>query len=530
MSNKLLLAWNEINWPLVEKRISRQQNRVYRASMEGNKAKVHALQRRIIASLDAKLVAVKRVTTENKGRVKGQRAISHVKKMELVNKLKLDGKTSSSRRIYVSKPGKSNSRPQGIQTIEDRAKQMLAKLALEPEWEAIFEPNSYGFRPGRSCHDAIASIFLSLRGKSRYVLDADIQKCFDQIDHDKLIKKLATFEIIENQIKAWLKANIMVEPLNRPDEVIKSIEGIPQVEIISSLLINIVFHDLENSIKNWYADSWYPKTGKSTKVAKRDRKASIGISRYLDNFIIIAPRRIDIEEIKNQVEIWLYNEVGLKLSKAKIRIVNSTEGFEFLGFQIISIKKDTGEYKVKIHPSKSSKAQIIKSTRKIIQANRSASSYNLNLLLSPRIIGWAEYFKTSECSKDFAKIDYLIFNQVRAWVFRRKSKNFQARTKLKEKYFPSEKLLSFRGKKYLNNWILHGQTKIKGKLKENFLPKMVWVGSSQHIKIKGNASPYDKNHFYWAKRTEKYSGFCYSTSKLIKKQKGCCAVHSNGCY
>ena len=228
------IAWNDINWTLVQDRISRQQRRVYKASVEGNRAKVHAIQRRIIVSLDARLLAVRRVTTENKGRntagVDKVKAISHKKKIELAYRLKLDGKASPIRRTYIPKPGKSERRPLGIPTIDDRAKQMLAKLALEPEWEAIFEPNSYGFRPGRSCHDATATLFLSLKKKSRYVLDADIQKCFDRIDYDKLLKKLSTFDLMENQIKAWLKADIMVSYLNRPDEVIQAMEGTPHRE------------------------------------------------------------------------------------------------------------------------------------------------------------------------------------------------------------------------------------------------------------------------------------------------------------
>merc|ERR1712176_1419841 len=165
-------------------------------------------------------------------------------KMKLVSKLKLDGKTKAIRRVYIPKPGKSEVRPLGIPTIEDRAKQMLAKLALEPEWEAVFEPNSYGFRPGRSCHDAIASLFLSLRGKSQFVLDADIQKCFDQMDHEKLLKKLSTFDQMENQIVAWLKADIMVGYLKRPDEILQSLEGTPQGGILSPLLANIALHGL----------------------------------------------------------------------------------------------------------------------------------------------------------------------------------------------------------------------------------------------------------------------------------------------
>ena len=324
---------------------------------------------RIIASLDAKLLAVRKVTTETKG--------SHENNMKLAYQIKLDGKTRPIRRTYIPKPGKSEMRPLGIPTIEDRAKQMLAKLALEPEWEAIFEPNSYGFRPGRSCHDAIATLFLSLRGKSRYVLDADIQKCFDRIDHEKLLTKLSTFDTMESQIKAWLKADIMVGYLNRPDEVFQCMEGTPQGGVISPLLSNIALHGLGDDIKEWYANTWYPITGRSYKVAKRDRKAAIGFSRYADDFVITAPERKDIEAIEKQVAIWLDKEAGLELSKAKTRIINSTEGFEFLGFQIISIKKQQMRIKVKIHPSRESKARIIQRIRKLIQENKSASSYSL---------------------------------------------------------------------------------------------------------------------------------------------------------
>ena len=520
------LAWNDIDWTLVQKRISRQQRRVYKASMEGNKSKVHALQCRIISSLDAKLLAVRRVTTENKGRntagVDGVKAISHEKKIELAYRLKLDGKASPIRRTYIPKPGKSEYRPLGIPTIDDRAKQMLAKLALEPEWEAVFEPNSYGFRPGRSCHDAIATIFISLRGKSRYVLDVDIQKCFDRIDHDKLLHKLATFEQMKTQIRAWLTSDIMVGYFKRPDEVFHSMEGTPQGEVISPLLANIALHGLGEHIKEWYANEWYPTTGRNTKVGKRDRKAAIGFARYADDFVITAPNRADIEQIQEQVSIWLNNEAGLELSKAKTRIVNSTEGFEFLGFQIITIKQSDETFKLKIHPSKSSKTRIIQRIRNLIQANKSASSYNLITLLSSRIIGWANYFRYSECSLDFSKIDYIIYGQIRAWVFRRGSKNLRSRTKLKLKYFPENKTYRFRGKDYTNNWILAGSTLEKGKVKENFLPKMVWVHSLQYIKIKASASPYDGNHLYWAQRTEKYSGFNHRVSKLIKLQKGCC--------
>jgi len=142
MSSFNQLAWKAINWAQVQKRLSRLQRRVYRASMENDRQKVRGLQRRILNSLDSKLIAVRRVTTENQGLntagVDGVKAISQDKKMNLAINLKIDGKSSNIRRVYIPKPGKKENRPLGILTIEDRAKQMLAKLALEPEWEAKF--------------------------------------------------------------------------------------------------------------------------------------------------------------------------------------------------------------------------------------------------------------------------------------------------------------------------------------------------------------------------------------------------------
>lgn len=529
------LAWNDVDWALVQKRVTRQQYRIYKASTErelfdtGN-AKIHSLQRRVITSLDAKLLAVRRVTTDNKGRNTGgvdrQLFLSPKEKMDLVYKLKLEGKSSPIRRTYIPKPGRSDVRPLGIPTIEDRAKQMLAKIALEPEWEAKFEPNSYGFRPGRSCHDAIQSLYLSLRGTSRYLLDADIQKCFDRIDHDKLLQKLSTFGLMERQINAWLKADIMTGYSDRPEETFQSLEGTPQGGVISPLLANIALHGMEDYIKTWYATNWYLNTGQSRKLSIRDRKSQIGFSRYADDFVITAPRLADIEAIKEQVKLWLSEQVGLSLSEAKTQIVNSTEGFKFLGFHLISVKNLSKEqYKLKIYPSRASKAKLIERTRLIIQNNRAASAYNLIQQLAPRIIGWANYFQYSECSKDFTKMDYIIFQQIRAWVFRRKSSGLRSRTKLRDKYFPKGKKYLFRGKNHENNWILWGQTKEKhGNIREIFLPKLSWVASRQYVKIKGTASPYDGNHLYWAKRMEKYSGYSHSISRLIKRQYGRCTI------
>jgi RNA-directed DNA polymerase len=144
----------------------------------------------------------------NESRVK---SLTPKQRFTLAKELKLGTKAKPTRRVWISKQNKGEFRPLGIPTMKDRALQGLVKLALEPEWEAHFEPNSYGFRPARNCHDAIEAIFNAIRYKPKYVLDADISKCFDKINHSKLLEKLNTYPTLRRQIRAWLKAGVMDE-------------------------------------------------------------------------------------------------------------------------------------------------------------------------------------------------------------------------------------------------------------------------------------------------------------------------------
>ena len=329
---------------------------------------------------------------------------------------------------------------------------------------------------------------------------------------------------MENQIKAWLKMDIITRSQNNSNEVSQRMEVISQRNIISSLLVNIALHGLENYIKNWYINTWYRTREKNCNVKKRERIGDLGFTRYGENLIITGLGQIDMVEIRKQVAIWLSCKIGLKLSKEKTKIVKVTEGFEFLGFNIILIKVSSRAYRVKIYPSRKSKANLIERTRKIIQYNRAISSFFLINLLNRQIICWANYFRYSECGRDFSKMDYLVFSQVRSWVFRRKSKGLKSRIALKLKYFPEGKSYHFRGKYHKNNWILTGKNSTKlNQIQENFLLKMKWFDPERYVKIKGKVSPYNGNLSYWIKRTEKYSGFNHRISKLIRIQNGRCA-------
>lgn len=191
--------WKALPWRNLERGVFKLQRRIYRASSRGDRKAVHRLQRLLLRSRAAKLLAVRRVSQDNRGKrtagVDGVKALTPPQRLALAEDLALPEHAPPVRRVWIPKPGTSEQRPLGIPTLRDRAAQALAKLALEPEWEARFEPNSYGFRPGRSAHDAIVAIVLGLCRKAKYVLDADIAKCFDRIDQQALLQKLQTITV-----------------------------------------------------------------------------------------------------------------------------------------------------------------------------------------------------------------------------------------------------------------------------------------------------------------------------------------------
>ena len=260
-----MVEWRHTNWHKLEKRVFKLQKRIYRAEQRGDTKAVHRLQKTLMRSWSAKCLAVRRVTQDNRGKktagVDGIKSLTPVQRLAMVQILKLTHRAKPTRRVWIPKPGTKEKRPLGIPTMTDRALQALVKLALEPEWEAKFEPNSYGFRPGRSCHDAIGAIYLAVHQKAKYVLDADIAKCFDQINHDTLLEKLNTFPTISRQVRAWLKAGVIdwKAYANRQKAYSPTNEGTPQGGVISPLLANIALHGMENRI----AQAFPGRTGRN---------------------------------------------------------------------------------------------------------------------------------------------------------------------------------------------------------------------------------------------------------------------------
>src|SRR5690606_33493924 len=255
---------------------------------------------------------------KNTAGIDGVKRLTPEQRLHLAQTLRLTQKARPVRRGRIPKPGKTEKRPLGIPTMRDRAKQALAKLALEPEWEARFEPNSYGFRPGRSAHDAIEAIFQSICLKAKYVLDADIAQCFDRIRHEALLDKLQTFPLMRRAVRAWLKAGVM-----EGERLFPTPEGSPQGGVISPLLANIALHGLETAVN--------------------DAHPQARLIRYADDLVVLHKDLETIEQAQETVSAWLA-QMGLELKPSKTRITHTLHqhegniGFDFLGFHVRQYK------------------------------------------------------------------------------------------------------------------------------------------------------------------------------------------------
>ena len=521
------ITWDDINWTESFNKVRTLQSRIFKASLEGDMERAHWLQRLLLRNPHAKLIAVYTVTTLNKGRktpgIDKQLILTKTEKLDLALHLFLNGKAEPIRRVWIPKPN-GTQRPLGIPTIRDRAKQCLCKLALEPYWEAKFEPNSYGFRPGRSAQDAIEAIFSQLHHNvDKWVFDADIQKCFDTINHEALLQKLEAPSIIRYQVKAWLEAGVIEAYAHTPKEI-RTTMGTPQGGIISPLLANIALHGLENHLLDFVSQRGMPKPHANATKGTRAKRSALGIIRYADDFVLIHRNKDILDQAIVECENWL-STVGLTLEPTKCQLKLASQSFQFLGFQITYLFPGPARKKGKvlISPSKKSIKRLTEKTRQLIQSNKAASAYQLAGLLRPLLVGWANYFQYCECKETFAKVDNVIYQQLRAWTLRRAVR--QGRIEVMAKYFQKGQTYAFQGRSYSANWVFGGEKKTTagGELKAH-VPKLAWVSSKKFVKVQGTSSVYDGNAMYWSLRNPRYSLFSYRKTKLLRMQRGMCAM------
>ena len=516
----LRYEWETIPWRKLEKIVFKLQKRIYRASRNGENKLVHKLQRLLLKSHSAKLLAIRRVTQDNRGKktpgIDGKIAIEPKDRIKLAQELDISKKPQPTRRVWIPKPGKQEKRPLGIPTIADRAIQALGKMALEPEWEAKFEENSYGFRPGRSCHDAIEAIFSGIRQKRAYVLDADISGCFDNINHQALLDKLQTFPTLRKLIRNWLKAGVMDNNAFHNTE-----SGTPQGGVISPLLANIALHGLEIDTKEAMLPllKAYWNKNRSYKSNRKHLLSSMSIIRYADDFVVIHEGKEIIERSKEFIEHWLQN-IGLELKNSKTKICHTSDGdnpgFDFLGFNIrqynVSVhncgRRKSG-FKTLIKPSSESLKKHLKVIKDTLRRLRGANATAVIAKLNPIIRGWSQYFSTAVSRKTFEKAAHQLHQKLWQWAkFRHAHKGLMW---IKRKYFKRHGNDDWRFMDSDGYFLLrHSDLKIK-----------------KHIKVRGDKSPYDADYLYWSQRMGKHPMVRNKVAMLLKIQKGRCAHCSN---
>ena len=507
-ARKLILRkeWKTIPWRKLERKVFKLQNRIFKASQRGDYAVVRWLQKLLMRSWSARCLAVRKVTQDNRGKktagVDGVKNLSPKQRLQLVNKLDYRGHAKPTRRIWIPKPGKTEKRPLSIPTMSDRARQALVKLGMEPEWEVQFEGNSYGFRPGRSTHDAIEAIFNNVSRKAKYVLDADISKCFDRINHEALLNKINTFPSLNRTIKSWLKSGVFDDGQWFPSKV-----GTPQGGVLSPVLANIALHGLETII--------------TKHSLQRKRPALV---RYADDFVVVHEDLEVIEKCQQTIIDWLA-EMGLTLHPEKTQITHTLHphegkvGFDFLGFNVRQYpvgKYKTGKtphgvpqgFKTLIKPSTESIRRHLHKLKQEIKLHIAATQAQLIERLNPKIIGWANYYAKAISSEVFGTIDHWLYQQLRIWANHCHSR--QNQWWISNRYWLIDQGGGWVFAQRIHNQVVrrlvhHRDTAIR-----------------RHIKVKGTASPFDGDWVYWSQRLRYQPHVNSKMATLLNQQQGKC--------